>query len=75
MKPQLKEKDILNPQEAIELFKLSRRKFHKLLKDRNNEFTALYGNRILIIRIAFEKYLLEHPEIRRREPKCQGNQD
>ena len=32
-KPILKEKDILNPNEAIELFVLSRRKFYKLLKE------------------------------------------
>lgn len=29
----LEEKDFLNPEEAIVYFKLSRRKFHKLLTD------------------------------------------
>ena len=32
-KPILEEKDILNPNEAIALFVLSRRKFYKLLKE------------------------------------------
>ena len=43
-KPILEEKDILNPNEAIELFVLSRRKFYKLLKEnRKLGFLAMYG--------------------------------
>ncbi len=75
MKPQLKDKDVLNPQEAIELFSLSRRKFYRLLKEGDSGFTALYGKRILIIRTAFEMYLADHPEIRRREPECQESRE
>ena len=66
-KPNLGEKDILNPSEAIEYFVLSRRKFYDLLKNTDGEdFLAYYGERKLIIRVAFEKYLLHHPELRRR---------
>lgn len=66
-KPNLAEKDVLNPSEAIEYFDLSRRKFYDLLKEKDGgDFLAYYGERKLIIRIAFEKYLLNHPELRRR---------
>ena len=66
-KPNLAEKDILNPSEAIEYFVLSRRKFYDLLKNTDGEdFLAYYGERKLIIRVAFKKYLLHHPELRRR---------
>ena len=64
----LKEKDFLNPGEAIELFVLSRRKFYRLLKENDKlGFTAVYGTRKLIIREEFKKYLDGHPELRRRE--------
>lgn len=63
----LAEKDILNPSEAIEYFVLSRRKFYDLLNNTDEEdFLAYYGERKLILRVAFEKYLLHHPEVRRR---------
>ena len=66
-KPNLAEKDILNPSETIEYFVLSRRKFYDLLKYTDGEdFLAYYGERKLIIRVAFEKYLLHHPELRRQ---------
>ena len=63
----LAEKDILNPSEAIEYFVLSRRKFYDLLNNTDGEdFLAYYGERKLILRVAFEKYLRNHPELRRR---------
>ena len=66
-KPNLGEKDILNPSEAIEYFVLSRRKFYDLLKNTDGEdFLAYYGERKLILRVAFERYLRNHPELRRR---------
>lgn len=66
-KPTADEKDILNQEEAIVHFKLSRRKFFKLLKDgKNLPFMAMYGSRRLIIRTEFEQYLEKHPELRRR---------
>ena len=66
-RPNLAEKDILNPSEAIDYFVLSRRKFYDLLKNTDSEdFLAYYGERKLILRVAFEKYLLHHPELRRR---------
>lgn len=62
-----KNKDLLNPAEAIDCFRLSRRKFYALLKkNKDNDFIVFYGSRKLIIRTAFEKYLLEHQELRRR---------
>lgn len=66
-KPTTDEKDILNQEEAIVHFGLSRRKFYKLLKDgRNIPFMAMYGSRRLLLRTEFEKYLEKHPELRRR---------
>ena len=66
-RPNLAEKDILNPSEAIEYFVLSRRKFYDLLNDTDGEeFLAYYGERKLILRVAFESYLRKHPEINRR---------
>ncbi len=66
-KPTADEKDILNQEEAIVHFDLSRRKFFKLLKDgKNLPFMAMYGSRRLIIRTEFAKYLEKHPELRRR---------
>ena len=64
-RPNLAEKDILNPSEAIEY--LSRRKFYDLLNNTDGEdFLAYYGERKLILRVAFERYLHNHPELRRR---------
>ena len=66
-RPDLAEKDILNPSEAIEYFVLSRRKFYDLLNNTDGEdFLAYYGERKLILRVAFERYLHNHPELRRR---------
>lgn len=66
-RPDLGEKDILNPSEAIEHFVLSRRKFYDLLNNTGGEdFLAYYGERKLILRVAFESYLRNHPELRRR---------
>ena len=61
------EKDILNQEEVIVFFGLSRRKFYKLLKEgKGLPFMARYGTSRLIIRTEFEKYLKAHPELRRR---------
>ena len=66
-KPNLEEKDFLNPNEAIDLFGLSRRKFYKLLQENKNlDFVALYGTRRLIVKADFERYLKAHSELRRR---------
>ncbi len=62
---ELSEKDFLNPEETIELYGLSRRKFYRLLKEKKkNGFTALYGSHRLVIRKEFEKYLDGNPEER-----------
>lgn len=64
-KPALAEKDFLNPEEAIELFDLSRRKFYRLIKEEEQlGFIAFYDSRRLIIRGEFEKYLEANLEIK-----------
>lgn len=55
-KPSLEDKDYLTPSEAAEYFGLSRRKFFRLCEG-NNGFIALYGERKLIIKDEFRKYL------------------
>ena len=66
-RPDLGEKDILNPSEAIEYFVLSRRKFYDLLSNTDgDDFLTYYEERKLILRVAFERYLRNHPELRRR---------
>ena len=61
------QKDILNQEEAIVHFELSRSKFYKLLKNgKDNKFVAKYGSRRLIIQSEFEKYLTDYPELKRR---------
>lgn len=71
-KPRLEEKDFLNPNEAIDLFVLSHRKFYKLLQDNKHlDFMAMYGTRRLIVRTDFERYLKAHPELRSPANNCQ----
>lgn len=66
-RPNLAEKDILNPGEAIDYFVLSRRRFYDFLKETDGgDFLAYYGERKLILRVAFERYLQDHPELRRQ---------
>ena len=66
-RPDLGEKDILNLSEAIEYFTFNRRKNYDLLNNTDGEdFLAYYGERKLILRVAFERYLRNHPELRRR---------
>ena len=61
-------KDFLMPTEAVEYFVLSRRKFSEWIQKESSPFLiAKYGKRKLINRVAFEKYLNEHPELRRRD--------
>lgn len=64
-KPNLEEKDILNPEEAIKHWGFSRRKFYAFLEESDGgDFLAYYKKRTLIIRLAFEKYLLQNPKIK-----------
>lgn len=66
-KPSAEQKDVLNQEETIVYFGLSRRKFYKLLQEgKDKPFMAMYGSRRLIIRTEFAKYLEKHPELRRR---------
>lgn len=66
-KPDLAEKDVLTQQETVDLFVLSRRRFHDFMdKTDSADFLVYYRGRKLILRVAFEKYLLHHPELRRQ---------
>lgn len=58
-KPTLADKDYLTPTEAAIFFKLSRRKFYKLLEGGTFDFMAMYGERKLIIKNDFMKYLAQ----------------
>lgn len=52
-------KDLLNLSETIEYFNLSQRKFHSLIREKTvHDFIVFYGSRRLIIRTAFERYIL-----------------
>lgn len=64
-KSNLGEKDILNPEEAIRYWNLSRRRFYVFLeKTDGGDFLAYYKKRTLIIRMAFEQYLLKNPKVK-----------
>ncbi|MDE6748607.1 MAG: helix-turn-helix domain-containing protein [Lachnospiraceae bacterium] len=58
-KPTLADKDFLTPTEAAVFFKLSRRKFYKLLEEGPHNFMAMYGERKLIIKNDFINYLAQ----------------
>lgn len=63
----LSEKEVLYPGEAIDYFVLSRRHFYDFLKETDGgDYLAFYRGRKLIIKSAFERYLQDHPELRRR---------
>ena len=62
------DKEFLTPAEAVDYFWLSRRKFSEWIQKENSPaLIARYGKRKLINRAAFENYLCEHPELRRRD--------
>ena len=62
-KPDLGEKDILNPEEAICYWNLSRRRFYDFLEQTDGgNFLVYYKKRKLIIRLTFEQYLLKNPK-------------
>ena len=64
-RPSLAEKDILNPEGAIKYWDFSRRKFYAFLEETDGgDFLTYYKKRILIIRLAFEKYLLQNPQVK-----------
>ena len=64
-RPNLAEKDILNPSETIKFFNLSNRKFYRFLSETDGgDFLAYYKARKLIIREAFQKFLLQNPQIK-----------
>lgn len=65
MKNKVEEKEFMNQDEAAAFYSLSRRRFFRLLKeDAASEFLAYYGQRKLIIRSEFEKYLRNNPEVK-----------
>ena len=64
-KPELGEKDVLNPEEAIRYWNLSRRRFYDFMEQTDGgDFLVYYKKRKLIIRLAFEKYLLNNPKVK-----------
>ena len=69
----LRDKDILNMEETVFLFKLSRRKFKKLLDEKEDlPFVALYRNRRIIIRSELERYLENNPDVKPANKKSRG---
>ena len=55
---------MFNPEEAIEFYGLSRRKFIQLLNsDERLPFIAMYRTRKLIIRSEYKRFMEEHPEV------------
>ena len=60
----LGEKEYLNPSEAATYWNLSRRKFFRFLKQGKYSFLAYFGNRKLILRVEFEKYLRANPRLK-----------
>ncbi len=68
MNPPVDQKCIITVHEAAEHYVLNHRKFYKLLHQEGLNFLVYYyGGRRLIIREEFEKYLEEHPELKRRK--------
>ena len=66
-RPKLEEKDILTVTETIDYFVLSRRRFYDFLKETDGgDFLIYYGSYKRILRVAFERYLSKHPELRRQ---------
>ena len=64
-RPDLGEKDILNPEEAIKYWNFSRRKFYQFLEQTDGgDYLAYYKKRTLIIRLAFEQYLYKNPKVK-----------
>ena len=65
-KPSPGDKQMITPQEAIDFYTLSWAKVRRLMDTKNNFTIKYYDDRSLIIRAEFEKYLAQHPELRRR---------
>ena len=62
----VQEKELITVDEAISYYNLIIVRFRKLVKEENLSFTVrYYGERTLLIRKELEKYLEEHPEVRR----------
>ena len=75
MKASLKTKAILNVSEALKLYSLSYRRFHRLImEEKNLPFVTQYRDRVIIIRAELEQYFEMNPEERERlksgEPRC-----
>jgi hypothetical protein len=60
------DKELITPAEAIDYYTLSWRKMGALMDTKNNFTVKYYDDRSLIIRREFEKYLMQHPELRRK---------
>lgn len=60
----LQEKATLNPEEAVKLYDFSRRKFYRLLQQKNLPFVLMYNKRKLVDRREFDEYLRLRPELK-----------
>ncbi len=68
MKTKVEDKEVLTVEEAIKHYSLSVPKFRAIIREGNNDFAVRYfKKRALVLKPQFEKYLKEHPEIRRRD--------
>ena len=60
------EKDLFTLAETIDYFELSRIKFSDLMKSQKKyDLIVYYRNRKMIIRLLFQVYLEQHPELSR----------
>ena len=60
----LQEKATLNPEETEKLYDFSRRKFYRLLQQKNLPFVLMYNKRKLVDRREFDEYLRLRPELK-----------
>lgn len=60
----LQGKATLNPEETVKLYDFSRRKFYRLLQQKNLPFVLMYNKRKLVDRREFDEYLRLRPELK-----------
>lgn len=62
----INEKYMLTIKEASEYFNIGIKNMRKMAEQNTGVYAIFLGNRYLIIRTEFAKYLEKHPELRRR---------
>ena len=63
MRTRIEDKEILNQEETIRLYKRSNGKFRRFLAEERRSFVLEYSNRKLVIKSEFEEYLGQNPRI------------